>query len=427
MISSEDIHNGKVLIVDDMPANVRLLERVLSGAGFTSVTTTMDPREVCDLHLKNRYHLILLDLEMPYMGGFQVMEGLKQIEKDSYLPVLVITAQPEHKLGALKSGAKDFISKPFDIAEVLTRVYNMLEVRLLHLETRKLYEEVVIERLALVTAKDEIVHYALRLEDLVEERTASLRERVSELEGFSYTASHDMRAPLRAMQCYAQFLVDDYSSKLDEKAIGYLQQIMRSSVRLDSLVRDVLSYAKVLHDNLPMEQVDLDRLVRDIVETYPHGQQIKTQIHIQGALPVVMGKVALLTQCISNLLSNGIKFVAGGVEPKIEIWAEKREPGAIRIWFSDNGIGIAIEDQERVFQMFERIYPASEYEGTGIGLTIVKKAVERMGGKLGCESELGHGARFWIDLMSIGEIDKTVVKVDDGTTEPITHPELTLV
>src|SRR5450756_424114 len=130
MISSSDILHGKVLIVDDQEANVILLERILRGAGYVSITSTMNPAEVCELHRNNRYDLILLDLQMPGMDGFQVMEGLKEIEPDGYLPVLVITAQPGHKLRALQAGAKDFISKPLELPEVLARVHNMLEVRL---------------------------------------------------------------------------------------------------------------------------------------------------------------------------------------------------------------------------------------------------------------------------------------------------------
>ena len=153
MLEAAEILKAKVLVVDDMQANVLLLERMLGAAGYTCVTSTLDPRAVCELHEKNRYDLIVLDLQMPGMDGFQVMEGLKPIEKDGYLPVLVITAQPDHKLRALQAGAKDFISKPFDVAEVLMRVHNMLEVRLLHLEIRrkndelkKLFDQVVAER-----------------------------------------------------------------------------------------------------------------------------------------------------------------------------------------------------------------------------------------------------------------------------------------
>src|ERR1700682_2127375 len=137
MASPADILNARILIVDDKEANVRLLEGMLRIAGYTSVESTTDPSEVSELHRKNRYALILLDLQMPCMNGFQVMEGLKEIEEDGYLPVLVITAQPDQKLRALEAGAKDFVSKPFDLAELRARVHNILEVRLLHLEAKE--------------------------------------------------------------------------------------------------------------------------------------------------------------------------------------------------------------------------------------------------------------------------------------------------
>jgi len=141
MISSSDILKASILIVDDQAAHSSLLEQILSGAGYVSITATNDPREACELYRKNHYSLILLDLQMPVMDGFQVMEGLKAIETDGYLPVLVLTAQPDHKLRALKAGAKDFLSKPFDLAEVVMRVHNMLEVRLLHLDAEMRTEQ----------------------------------------------------------------------------------------------------------------------------------------------------------------------------------------------------------------------------------------------------------------------------------------------
>src|ERR1700689_1157113 len=136
MVSSVDILNAKILVVDDKEANVRLIEGMLRVAGYSCVESTTDPNAVCDLHRRNQYSLILLDLQMPGMDGFQVMEGLKEIEADGYLPVLVITAQPAHKLRALEAGAKDFVSKPFDLAELRARVRNILEVRLLHLAAK---------------------------------------------------------------------------------------------------------------------------------------------------------------------------------------------------------------------------------------------------------------------------------------------------
>jgi PAS domain S-box-containing protein len=151
MLCNQEILDARILIVDDQESNVCLLEQLLSDSGYTNITTTMDPEKVCALHRKNQYDLILLDLQMPVMDGFQVMESLKTNVSDPYLPVLVITAQPGHKLRALQAGAKDFISKPFDLIEVKTRIHNMLEVRLLYrtLENyNKILEQTVLERTA---------------------------------------------------------------------------------------------------------------------------------------------------------------------------------------------------------------------------------------------------------------------------------------
>jgi serine phosphatase RsbU (regulator of sigma subunit) len=146
MVNNSDILNARVLVVDDKEVNVRLLKSMLHSAGYVSVESTTDPNKVCELHRRNRFDLILLDLQMPGMDGFQVMEGLKEIEEDGYLPVLVITAQPEQKLRALRAGAKDFVSKPFEFAELLARVHNILEVRLLHLKMKETVRELEASR-----------------------------------------------------------------------------------------------------------------------------------------------------------------------------------------------------------------------------------------------------------------------------------------
>jgi PAS domain S-box-containing protein len=251
---------------------------------------------------------------------------------------------------------------------------------------------------ALLTAKNQIGRHALELEQVVAERTAELRETIGELEGFSYSVSHDMRAPLRAMQSFASYLVDEYGDKLDDQGVNYLQQIMRSAVRLDRLIQDVLSYTRILHAKLPLERVDLDRLVRDLIETLPNGQPLKPEIQIKGHLPQVSGNEALLAQCVSNLLSNAAKFVSPGTTPRVEISAEVIDDASIRVWFKDNGIGIAPENHSRIFRLFERIHPTNQYEGTGIGLTIVRKAIERMDAQVGFESDLGKGSSFWVQL-----------------------------
>jgi PAS domain S-box-containing protein len=250
----------------------------------------------------------------------------------------------------------------------------------------------------LLAAKDAIGQHALDLERVVAERTAELRDMIGELQGFSYSVSHDMRAPLRAMQSFASYLVDEYSDKLDEQGVNYLHQIMRSAVRLDRLIQDVLSYTRILNSKLPLERVDLDRLVRDLIEVFPNGQPIKPEIQIKDPLPHVSGNEALLAQCVSNLLSNGAKFVSPGTTPHLEISAEAVDDASIRVWFKDNGIGIAPKNHNRIFGLFERIHSDTEYEGTGIGLSIVRKAIERMGAQVGFDSEPGKGSNFWIQL-----------------------------
>jgi len=175
MVSSTDILNAPILVVDDKEANVRLIEGMLRIAGYTCVSSTTDPAEVCELHRKNRYGLILLDLQMPGTDGFQVMNGLKEIEVDGYLPVLVITAQPAHKLRALEAGAKDFVSKPFDLAELRARVHNILEVRLLHLAAKrhaKQLEETVRE----LEASREVIRLKTLEEQKQNERELSLAQ-----------------------------------------------------------------------------------------------------------------------------------------------------------------------------------------------------------------------------------------------------------
>jgi PAS domain S-box-containing protein len=281
----------------------------------------------------------------------------------------------------------EFVSNLYDEAG-----QSVIQCNIRDITRRKETEE------SLVSAKEEISRHAAELERVVAERTSELRKSIGELEEFSYSVSHDMRAPLRAMQSFAQFLADEYSDKLDEKGLDYLHRIMRSAVRLDHLIQDVLSYTRIHHAPLSMGRVDLDRLVRDVIETLPNGYPIKPEIRVTGTLPQVIGNEALLAQCVSNILSNGAKFVAAGTTPELEVHAELVEDKLVRLWFADNGIGIAPQDHKRVFRLFERIGPAARFEGTGIGLSIVRKAAERMGASIGFDSALGAGTRFWLLL-----------------------------
>jgi PAS domain S-box-containing protein len=247
------------------------------------------------------------------------------------------------------------------------------------------------------SAQEQLRSHADNLENLITERTAKLRETIGELEAFSYSVSHDMRSPLRAMQGYAEALLDEYSQKLDETGEDYLNRIRRAASRMDLLIQDVLAYSRVAQGEVPLKPVALESVIRDVIQSYPTLQPDQARITIVADLPGVIGHEAYLTQAVSNILTNGVKFVAPGVFPEISIGAS-REGDYVRVYFQDNGVGIAPGHRQRIFQIFGRVYSEKQYEGTGIGLAIAKKATERMGGSIGVSSELGRGSCFYLLL-----------------------------
>jgi signal transduction histidine kinase len=249
----------------------------------------------------------------------------------------------------------------------------------------------------------EIELHAQHLEKTVPRRTSKLRETVADLEQFSYAITHDMRAPLRAMQGFASMLEEETLGDHNPLAQEYSKRIRAASVRMDQLITDSLNYSKVVRQELTIEPVDLNELIAGLIETYPNLQPDQADIELQPDLPLVLGNEAALTQCFSNLLGNAVKFTQPGVKPKVRVRPESGLRSTegdrnhfVRIWVEDEGIGIAKAFQERIFGMFQRA--AQRYEGTGIGLAIVRKSVERLGGRVGVESEEGQGSRFWVDL-----------------------------
>lgn len=213
---------------------------------------------------------------------------------------------------------------------------------------------------------------AKRLEVLVQQRTAKLQMALGELEAFSYSVAHDLRAPLRAMTAYAQLLLKETS--LSPEGQEYLQRIQRAAERLDRMTQEVLGYSQLSRAEINLQPIDLDKLVRDIVEQYPELGAPECEIHIPSPLLPMLGHEGFLTQALANLLINACKFVEQGARPRVVVRTEAIGQESVRLWVEDNGIGIAPEHRERLFKIFGRIHPEKKYEGTGIGLAIVKKA-----------------------------------------------------
>jgi PAS domain S-box-containing protein len=251
---------------------------------------------------------------------------------------------------------------------------------------------------ALREAQEKLRQHADTLESMVTERTAELSKTIGELEHFSYSITHDMRAPLRAMRGFSSLLLDSFSGVLPPEGQDFLKRIAVSADRMDQLIVDALDYSKAMREEPALVPLDAEKLLRGMIESYPAFQLPAADVRTEGKFPRVLANQAGLTQCFSNLLHNAVKFVAPGKAPHVRVRAETR--GAmVRLWFEDNGIGIPAEYEEKIFGMFQRL--SEDYEGTGIGLALVRKVIERMGGAVGVESEPGKGSRFWLDLKSV--------------------------
>ncbi len=232
----------------------------------------------------------------------------------------------------------------------------------------------------------------------LQQRAEELQASMNEMEAFSYSVSHDLRAPLRAIQGFTQALQEDYAAQLDPAGQDFAQRIVAAAGRMDILIQDLLAYSQLSRSELSPKPVSLSKIV---AEATSQMQAQITEHHaiisVVEPLPDVLGHRPTLVQVIANLLSNAIKFVAPGVTPQIRVWAEAQEK-QVRLWVEDNGIGIPAEHEERIFRVFERLHGIETYPGTGIGLAIVKKGMERMGGSVGVASQNGQGSRFWIEL-----------------------------
>jgi signal transduction histidine kinase len=381
-----------ILIVDDMPTNLQVLANQLELRGY-AVVVARDGEEGIRRAEFVRPDLILLDVMMPGLDGFETCRRLKALAATRDIPVIFMTALAEtlDKLAGFDAGAVDYVTKPLDGAEVLARIDTHLALsdlrRQLEAQNAQLREEIAAR----------------------EATQAALQRSNAELEQLAYVASHDMQEPLRMVASYLQLIEERYRDRLDADGHEFIGYAVDGAKRMQALINDLLAYSRVSTKARPSEPTDANAVVGAALANLRVAIDESAARITYSSLPWVMGDATQLLQLFQNLIANAIKFKRDE-PPEVHIDAEPTD-GMWLFSVRDNGIGIAPEYFERIFVLFQRLHSRREYPGTGIGLALCKKIVERHGGRIWVESHVGAGSTFRFTL-------QRAVLAQDGGAKP---------
>jgi PAS domain S-box-containing protein len=247
-------------------------------------------------------------------------------------------------------------------------------------------------------AEEQVRRLTSELERHLAERTQQLQAANAEFQAFVYSVAHDLRAPLQAMQGFSDALLKDYGPVLDDRGRDYAERIVNGAARLDQMIQDLSAYSRIGRDETGGKKVPLSLVIREsLIVLGDIIENTGAAVEVVEPLPSVKGERTILAQVLRNLISNALKFVAPGKPPQVRIRAQNRDT-RVRLWVEDEGIGIAPEHQTRIFGIFQRLHDQATYGGTGVGLAIARKGIEQLGGRIGVESVLGRGSRFWFEL-----------------------------
>jgi two-component system sensor histidine kinase/response regulator len=357
-----------ILLVDDRADKLLAIEAALASLQ-QNIMTARSGKDALRLLLHHEFAVILLDVNMPEMDGFETAELIRQRDSSKDVPIIFVSAlepSDERVRRAYSLRAVDYVPSP-GAAEVLHAKVSVLVE--LHLKNQ-------------------------RLRDLAND----LKANNAQLEKFCYAIAHDLRAPLRALQSFAQILLAEHADELKGEGKDYLNRINISAARMDTLTADLLCYSRVQRTIVQLETFDLEATVKDALAF------LADEIHLIGPvisvpkeLPQVTADKQVLTHVLINLIGNAIRFIEEGKRPEVRLFTVTQEK-TLRVCVQDNGLGIEPEYHEKVFDIFERLNDNKNVEGSGVGLAIVKTGIEQLGGKVGVESELGKGSTFWFEL-----------------------------
>ena len=406
----------KILVVDDDPDGRFLLEALLRAGGH-AVSTAANGAEALDRAAQTDFGLIVSDILMPEMDGFALCRRIRSDPRWRHTRFVFYTAtytDLKDDAFALGLGADGFIVKPQEPAPFIAAIERVIaaapvpgrspepesadETVYLRQYNQRLVRKLEDKMVQLERANAELRRLTDELERRVRDRTRRLEEINAALDAFAFTVSHDLRTPLRTARMLAQELVAKHGAQLDAGGRDRVGGILAATVQMDQFIQDLLVFSRLDRLELQLTAVPLDAVLSDLQTRLAATFAARDgQLRLDGPLPRVHGHYATLLQVIENRLANAVKFVVPGTPPQVRVWADARV-GRARLWVEDNGIGIAAEDRDRIFEVFERLHGGDDYPGTGIGLAIVRKGVSRMDGAAGVESRPGGGSRFWIEL-----------------------------
>ncbi len=418
----------RILIVEDSPTQREMLKHTLEAQGY-AVFTAANGKEAWARFQEYAPTLVITDIIMPEMDGYALCRAIKRSTDASHkVPVVLLTSlsDPRDVIAGLECGADSFVGKPFAEDYLLSRIRHVIANRDLpergdngrgieiehegrrHLITAErpqmlnlllsVYEVAVRRNEDLIQTQAKLRKLNGELEQKVRDRTRKLEESNRSLETFCYSIAHDLRAPLRGIQGYVNIIREEYAQQLDAAAQDYAARACVAAGRMDRMISDLLAYGRISHGEAPMRQVDLREEFRQILADIADQVKAKdAEVIVAVDATHAWASRILLTQIMLNLLGNSLKFVRPEAKPRIELRAE-RSGDRVMISVSDNGIGIAPVYREKIFNIFEKAHTEPNYPGTGIGLAIVQKAIERMGGTIRMDDAPGGGARFTFDL-----------------------------
>jgi signal transduction histidine kinase len=363
--------SAKLLIVDDEAALMTALCTTLQDEGYTTTGFTSAKAALTALR-DQEFDLMLTDLMMPEMDGIQLLRAAQEIDHDLVGIVMTGHGTIDTAVEDMKTGALDYLLKPFKLSAVLPVLSRALEVRRLRRENAELAQR-------------------------VRERTAELETTNQELEAFSYSVSHDLRAPLRALGSFAHILARDYASQMPPEAQHVLSRVTTNAQRMEHLIEDLLRFSRLGRQPLSKEPVKMSALTHEVAQELRQEYGERTiEVRI-GDLPDSVGDLSLLRQVLVNLLSNAFKFTRQKEQTVVEVGCQRREEETV-YFVRDNGVGFDMRYAPKLFGVFQRLHSVAQFEGTGVGLSIVQRIIQRHGGRVWAEAAVNNGATFYFSL-----------------------------